>query len=557
MTTAFSEPMTDAGAVARSLARPEPTREITTDVLILGSGVAGLTAANRLSEAGVAVTVATKAQLRQGSTTWAQGGVATVMSAGDTIESHLEDTLVAGAGLCDPEAVRILVTEGPAAVRELLAAGAVFDGDGHGGLSFTREGGHSHSRIVHAGGDATGLEIQRTLERRLALHPDVRVLEHAFALDLVTDGGGAVSGVLLGMLDDAGRCRSVTLARARAVVLATGGLGQLFACTTNPEVSTGDGVAMALRAGAAVADLEFVQFHPTVFYAGPGALGRQLLISEAVRGEGAYLIDPDGQRVMEGLHPLADLAPRDVVASAIAERMALGGWDHVFLDAREIGEEKLLRRFPTIIARCREAGIDPVAEPIPVAPAAHYSCGGVTADMDGRTSLDGLFAIGEVACTGVHGANRLASNSLLEGLVSARRLAALLADGLGPQRAADPRPGRDASVDPNARLPLNATMSRDVGVLRDPVGLREAAQFLDELDTTSEAGAAAWEATNLHTVATALVAAARLRSESRGCHRRNDWSEPREEWRRHVELSVDPETGGVQAAAGESASVDA
>lgn len=533
MTTVLCEPTL---AVSAKLKAPAPRWQRQFDVVVVGSGVAGLCLAHSLAGSGLSVAVVTKATLSEGSTTWAQGGVATASAVGDSPEEHLQDTLVAGAGLCDEDAVRILVTEGPDAVEAILAAGAQFDTDADGALQYTREGGHSRARIVHAGGDATGLEIQRTLEN--VVH-GVAVYEHAFALDAVRDSSGAVAGILVGRLDKYGRCRDVGVVKARAVVLATGGLGQIYASTTNPPVSTGDGVALALRAGAEIRNMEFVQFHPTVFYPGPNSRGRRLLVSEAVRGEGAFLVDAAGNRVMEGVHPLADLAPRDVVSATMALRMAELGTDHLYLEARHIGESTLLRRFPTIVAGARAAGIDPVTQPIPVAPAAHYSCGGITADMSGRTTVPGLYAIGEVACTGVHGANRLASNSLLEGLVAARRLAVLLAEDLPAQREIEYDDSPGSIIDPAVRLELSVGMGRDVGVMRTPQGLRDMADLLRKAGGTDEPGLAAWEATNIHTLATALTTAALRRAESRGAHRRTDITERRDDWRRHILITAD------------------
>jgi L-aspartate oxidase len=539
MTALLTEPVT---TLVDRLAAPTPSWERHTDVVIVGSGVAGLCLAYSLAGSGIAVTVVTKAEMGAGSTTWAQGGVAIASGVDDSPDEHLQDTLVAGAGLCDEDAVRILVTEGPGAVDAILAAGAHFDHDGNGRLSFTREGGHSRPRIVHAGGDATGLEIQRTLEKAVV---GVSVIDHAFALDTVTSAAGEIAGITVGRLDADGSCRDVGVVHARAVVLATGGMGQVYSSTTNPEVSTGDGIGLALRAGAEVTDVEFVQFHPTVFYRGPGARGRQLLISEAVRGEGAWLVDAYGERVMAGAHPALELAPRDVVSATMAAWMARTGTDHLYLDARHIGEETLLRRFPTIVAGCRAAGIDPVTQPIPVAPAAHYACGGVNADMSGRTSIPGLYAIGEVARTGVHGANRLASNSLLEGLVMARRLAGLLAAELPPRHTADLDAKPGGAIDPASRLEFTIGMARDVGVHRTPEGLQAMAQLLQNAATTGEPGLAAWEATNVHTIASMVTTAALLREESRGCHRRIDNPERRDNWLRHIVFTLD--NGTVRA----------
>lgn len=406
----MSTPGTGTAGTGIRLHANAPGWALDADVVVVGSGVAGLTAALRCAAAGRRTVVVTKARLDDGSTRWAQGGIAAALGEGDTPEQHLDDTLVAGAGLCDEAAVRLLVTEGPDAVRRLMDTGAVFDTSAETGeIELTREGGHHRRRIAHAGGDATGAEISRALVEAVQ-RAGIRTVENALVLDLLQDARGRTAGVTLHVMGE-GQHDGVGAVHAPAVILATGGMGQVFSATTNPSVSTGDGVALALRAGAEVSDLEFVQFHPTVLFLGPDAEGQQPLVSEAVRGEGAYLVDADGVRFMQGQHELAELAPRDIVAKGIMRRMQEQGAQHMYLDARHFGAQMWEQRFPTILAACRSHGIDPVTEPIPVAPAAHYASGGVRTDLHGRTTVPGLYACGEVACTGVHGANRLASNS--------------------------------------------------------------------------------------------------------------------------------------------------
>ena len=517
--------------VVRALPLPAAGRSRSTDVVVVGSGAAGLMTAVALADAGRAVTVVTKGALGDGSTAWAQGGLAVVLGTDDDAELHVQDTLVAGAGLCDEAAVRTLVDEAPAAVALLQELGARLDLDVHGRPALTREGGHSRDRIVHAGGDASGAEVTRTLGAALRAR-GIEVLEHTVALDALRASDGRVVGLRIARTTDGGALVGAGDLCARATVLATGGYGQVYAATSNPAGATGDGLALALRAGAEVADVEMVQFHPTVLWTGPGAAGQQALVSEAVRGEGAVLVDRSGRRIMLGAHPLADLAPRDVVSATIAAHLRTTGESHVWLDATPLGAEFVARRFPGITAACAAAGFDLSREPVPVTPAAHYCCGGVVADLDGRTSVAGLYAVGEVACTGVQGANRLASNSITEGLVGARRCAALLAAELPP--AADPVPARiGAAIDPGARTSITAASTGDAGVLRDSGGLVRLAGALaavPRLPASRPLDLAAVETTALHTAATLLAAAAAGRPESRGCHRRTDAPGTRADW---------------------------
>jgi L-aspartate oxidase len=515
------------------------------DLLVLGSGVAGLSAAVRAAElAGLRVGVLTKAELHQATTRWAQGGVAAVLAGDpDSTDLHLADTLTAGAGLCDADAVRVLVDEGPARVNELIALGAIFDRDAAGELLLAREGGHSHARVVHAGGAATGVEVERALVAAVQ-RTAAAIYEHWFALDLVVEGGRCAGVVAL---TPAGERAEV---RAHHVLVATGGAGQVFAVTTNPPESTGDGIAMALRAGAAVADVEMVQFHPTALH--HPAMPRPLL-SEALRGHGALLRDRQGERFVD------EMLPRDKVSQAIMAVLADQGGDHVWLDATRL--DRFAERFPTITAALAEAGLDPARDWLPVAPAAHYLCGGIVADLDGASSLPGLWVAGEAACNGVHGANRLASNSLLDGMVFGPRVVEAVSDGrdgprpTGAMRAVlggtgtdggdggggtgdDGVPGRRVALAPvgparaggspdpvAARTRLQRAMTAGAGVLRSAASLAAAGRVADDVlaGATGPTGTEAASLLNIATVARALALAATERRESRGAHARSDF----------------------------------
>ncbi|MDD4865944.1 MAG: L-aspartate oxidase [Mycobacterium sp.] len=499
--------------------RAAATWTLSADIVVIGTGVAGLAAALAAHRSGRSVVVLSKADQRCGATAtrYAQGGIAVVLpGSDDSVDAHVADTRVAGAGLCDPDAVSSIVADGYRAVSELVGAGARFDESAPGRWALTREGGHSRRRIMHAGGDATGAEVQRALDDA-ARALDVR--SRHVALRVLHDGT-AVTGVLVGNSDGLG------IISAPSVILASGGLGHLYSATTNPDGATGDGIALALWAGVAVSDLEFIQFHPTMLFA-PGTGGRRPLVTEAIRGEGAILLDRRGDPIMAGVHPMRDLAPRDIVAAAIDARMRATGDPCVFLDAR--GVDGFETRFPNVTAACRAAGIDPVRQPMPVVPGAHYSCGGVVADVSGQTELPGLFAAGEVARTGMHGANRLASNSLLEGLVvggRAGKAAAAHASAVGRVHARAPEPLAHSAP---PRGELQRAMSRDAGVVRDAAGLRALSDSLAQAPVRRVTGRRDFEDVALALTARAVAAAALARTESRGCHHRAEYPHPTQE----------------------------
>jgi L-aspartate oxidase len=483
---------------------------------VVGSGLAGLWVALRAARRRPVLLV-TKAGLTDGSSSWAQGGIAAAVAPDDSAADHLADTLTAGAGLCDPAAAGALCREAAARIGDLVARGVRFDEEG-GRLALGREGAHSARRVLHAGGDATGRRLVEALAVVVAGEPRIAVCEREMALDAVVRDGVCVGLRTRG--DDGGE----RVREAAAVVLATGGAGQLYARTTNPPVATADGPALAARAGAAVADLEMVQFHPTALAVGESPLA---LVSEAVRGEGAVLRDARGRAFMRDAHPAADLGPRDVVARAIAARSRADGQD-VVLDLRHLDPDRVHARFPTVSALCARAGLDLACDPIPVTPAAHYAMGGVLTDLWGRSTLHGLYAVGECAATGVHGANRLASNSLLEAVVFAERAAVALDVAAewpaGP--SGTPGPPASAAGEAGVRPQLQRIMWDGLGVERDAAGLAAARRRLAALFVAADA-----ETRNLQEVAGLAAAAAELRAESRGAHFRRDRPAPDPRWR--------------------------
>jgi len=495
-----------------------------TDFVVIGAGVAGLRAAIELAHAG-RVLVLAKKEHTESATHYAQGGVAAALSDEDEISLHLQDTLNAGDGLCDPDAARILVEEGPARIEELIHWGTEFDRAGT-KLAFTREGAHSRSRVLHAHGDSTGREIARSLWEKARTTKKISVCEFAFTTDLVVEDG-AVCGI--SVIDETGHLRQV---RASAVLLATGGLGQVYRDTTNPSVATGDGVAMAYRAGAELSDMEFIQFHPTALYL-KGA--PRFLLSEALRGEGAILRNGELARFMPKYHPMAELAPRDVVARAIVHELEVSRAKDptVYLDMTHLPAAHIQKRFPQIYSTCLRYNVDITTDMVPIRPAAHYSMGGIRTDLDGRTSLAGLYAAGEVACTGVHGANRLASNSLLEGLVFGARAARAMRGecsstaAAAAAKAATPRNGDESTRSPeDLARKVQELMWREVGVVRSGQGLRRAIEELQDIapclnnqpDTRR-----CWEARNIWQTALLIARSALARLESRGAHYRVDY----------------------------------
>ena len=521
-----------------------------TDVLVIGGGVAGLRAAMGIGEP-LRVLVVTKDEVRESNSAYAQGGIAGVLDPEDRFDNHIADTLAAGKGLCDEEVVERIVREAPERIAELIAWGTEFDRvDGH--VALTREGGHSHARIVHALGDATGREVMRAVILRARTRPNLRIWQNSFTIDLLTLDGRCRGAIVWD------RRRGPSLVWARAVVLATGGAGQLYRETTNPSIATGDGLAVAFRAGAELRDMEFMQFHPTVLYI---AGSSRHLLTEALRGEGAYLRDRNGHRFMPDYHPDAELAPRDDVSKAITAQMAKTQHPSVYLDLSHLDPVFIRERFPGIAELCRSFDLDITRDPIPVRPGAHYMVGGVTIDLDGRTTLPGLWAAGEVTSSGLHGANRLASNSLLEGLVHGARAAEDIVRALDaspaslevpPVSAPPPPPWREPLDVADIRNALRALMWRHVGINREAKGLVEAGEQVDRwcryVLATGFDDPAGWTLQNMLTVARLMIAAAIVREESRGVHTRTDFPATDPAWARHVALVRPPLEGELPVA---------
>jgi len=521
--------------------------QIFTDVLVIGGGVAGMRAALAAAEHSDVI-VTTKGQLEQTNTYWAQGGIACVLDESDTVEKHVQDTLTTGAGLCDETVVRTNVAEGPHRVRELIAWGMRFDkarpDSEEGSIALGREGGHSMARILHADGDATGKELALTLYRKVKATERVRYFAECFVLDLVTIEGTSAAGAL------AGRCAGaitwhpkygLQVIWAKATILASGGCGQVYRESTNPPIATGDGIAMAYRAGAVLADMAFVQFHPTTLYV---AGASRSLITEAVRGEGGLLIDRNGYRFMPDYHEMAELAPRDIVSRAILAQIVKTGHTHVYLDCRHMGTAAFASRFPGIFQLLRKFDIDPGKSPIPVHPSAHYMVGGVRTDVQGRTNITGLYAAGEAASTGLHGANRLASNSLLEGLVYGEICGRVCAEMCtnGPTTPAkivsDIRPSDRSELDlADVRSSLRSVLWRHVGIIRDGARLAEVSEMFDfwaryTLDKIFD-DVRGWEIQNMLLVGALITRSAQWRTESRGTHYRLDHPRMSDELRVH------------------------
>ncbi|MBO9317168.1 MAG: L-aspartate oxidase [Chloroflexus sp.] len=523
------------------LSRLPPVRNRQVDVLVIGAGAAGLTAALAAAARGARVLVLARGSLPESNSAWAQGGIAAALDPADSPGIHVADTLIAGAGLCDPSAVAVLAHEAPALMRELAMLGVPFERDAD-RFALGLEGGHSRRRIVHVG-DATGRAVTQVLIERVRTTPLITIREQAQAVELLT-AGERVVGALVRLAD--GKWWQVL---AKATVLASGGAGALYGLTSNQPTALGEGIALAYRAGAEVADMEFVQFHPTVYRT---RAGHGFLITEAARGEGGLLFTPGGRRFMPDYDPRAELAPRDIVTRGIVAAMQAEGCDHVLLDLTHLPANLIEHHFPTICTRLRADGIDPTRDPIPVAPAAHYLMGGVRTDLSGATSLPGLFAAGEVACTGVHGANRLASNSLLECLVFGRRAgeaAAALRDQEVP--LPDPLPPAPISAPPDANWrTILADIMRAAGPIRHGDNLRAALTRLAAWPVSADPEEADHlTAVNAALTAQLIVTAALLRTESRGGHFRQDYPHSEESWRKHIVLRRDAEPYAVSTIA--------